>query len=157
MKVVESYYSYFHALIFNGELTFLYWTFDFSSASSIPACMMFKGGRLAKAVWEHFVKQSVMATVARCKLCGHQMSTKCDFSFWHQKPVSDIVPSEIPFRRQKPNPGTREYLGTSKYVLEYKEYKYIGPNPGGMQVYWSIILLIHLGNIPNYAKHFTQT
>ena len=29
---------------------------DFNSASSTPAYSMFKGGRPAKTVWEHFVK-----------------------------------------------------------------------------------------------------
>ena len=52
---------------------------DFNSASSTPACTMFKCGRPAKAVWEHFVKvKSNGKTVARCKFCGHQMTPKCD-------------------------------------------------------------------------------
>ena len=73
------------------------WTFDFSSASSIPACMMFMGGRPAKAAWEHFVRvESYGKTVARCKLCGHQMSTKCDRMQVHYSKCSNITSTPAP-------------------------------------------------------------
>ena len=51
---------------------------DFNSASSTPACAVFKGGRPAKAMWEHFVKaKSNGKTVARCKFCGHPNVIEC--------------------------------------------------------------------------------
>ena len=48
VKEVQTDYPHF--------LDFVILNSDFNTASSTPACTVFKGGRPAKAVWEHFVK-----------------------------------------------------------------------------------------------------
>ena len=60
---------------------------DFNSASSTPACTMFKGSRPAKAVWEHFVKLEsngklidASSVVTRCHPNVIQCNTKCSNS-----------------------------------------------------------------------------